>query len=125
MSTKSQVAEIKAKGWTPIYYDGSERVEYEGMYDADAIVIPKINSIDENAPIYLASQRVESLQGKKGIFIVGGKKVLVKQPIKQKKKPRNCNELRGFYRSTHINHLKSKSLSMPKFLGFTMETLRF
>ena len=49
MSTKSQVAETKAKEWTPIYYGGSEWVEYEGMDDADAIVIPKITSIDENA----------------------------------------------------------------------------
>lgn len=79
--TKSQVSAIKAKGWMPRYYNGSAWVEYEGMDDddADAIVLPTTESADENTPIYnLAGQRVESLQGKKGVFIIGGKKVMVK-----------------------------------------------
>ena len=32
--TKSQVAAAKAKGWSPLYYNGSEWVEYEGSEDA-------------------------------------------------------------------------------------------
>ena len=157
--TKSQVAAIKAKGWTPKYYNGSAWVEYEGMdtppisislpvmetvyvngtlqltptiepdyavtdlsWSSDDTSIAKVTATgmvvgikegtviitvrtsnglvaecivvvkEENVgigdieadgngdvPIYnLAGQRVESLQGKKGIFIIGGKKVMVK-----------------------------------------------
>lgn len=86
--TKSQVAAIKAKGWTPYYYgtfmttwgDTLEGwLEYEGMDEnANAISQPTIEGIDKNAPIYnLAGQRIENLQGKKGVYIVGGKKVLI------------------------------------------------
>ena len=32
--TKSQVAAIKAKGWTPVYWDGSSWLEYEGSEDS-------------------------------------------------------------------------------------------
>ena len=37
--TKSQVAAVKAKGWTPNYYNGTSWVEYEGSEDNNAIVI--------------------------------------------------------------------------------------
>ena len=156
--TKSQVAAIKAKGWTPQYYDGSAWVVFEGLDDtpisislpimetvyvngtlqltptiepdyavadlswssddtsiakvtatgmvvgvkegtaiitvrtsnglvAECIVVVKEENVgigdieadgNGDVPIYnLAGQRVESLQGKKGIFIIGGKKVFI------------------------------------------------
>ena len=77
--TKSQVAMAKERGWTPYHFDGMWWNEYEGMDEADGIAQPTIEIIDENAPIYnLAGQKVESLQGKKGIYIVDGKKVFIK-----------------------------------------------
>ena len=75
--TKSQVAAIKAKGWTPHYYNGTEWTEYEGSDDESAnITQPELQN--GTAPICnLAGQRVTTPQ-KGGIYIVGGKKVVVK-----------------------------------------------
>lgn len=81
--TSVQVEVIKSKGWMPYYYDIDSRTWLE--YDGTSIGVPDnitqltIESIDKHAPVYnLAGQRIESLQNKKGIYIVGGKKVLVK-----------------------------------------------
>ena len=35
--TKAQVATVKAKGWTPLYWNGTEYVEYEGSDEASSI----------------------------------------------------------------------------------------
>ena len=78
--TKEQVARIKEKGWIPYYYDSDIQwwLEYEGMDEADGIAQPIIESIDKNAAIYnLAGQRVtQPTRG--GIYIINGKKMLMK-----------------------------------------------
>ena len=69
--TKTQVAAIKAKGWIPYY----------GLQDNDptAITRPITETVEVNAPVYtISGQKVTgSLKGKKGVYIVGGKKVVV------------------------------------------------
>ena len=76
--TKSQVAVAKAKGWTPYYYDNIENIwlEYEGSEDEDtSIAMPEVE--DGNSIVYtLSGQKVT--KAKKGIYIVNGKKVVVK-----------------------------------------------
>lgn len=109
--TQSQADAIKAKGWTPYYFDGEAWVEFKNADDEgdnddegkgdddddnkgddgnddnndnnkeepDAIAQPADDSADAAMPIYnLAGQRLESLQGKKGVYIIGSKKVVVK-----------------------------------------------
>ena len=75
--TKSQVAAAKAKGWTPYYYYNSTWAPYEGMDDeAASIALPEIEN--GTAEIYnLAGQKVSS-PVKGGVYVVGGKKVIVK-----------------------------------------------
>ena len=78
--TKSQVAAAKKKGWLVWYYDVETgwTYEYEGS-DPTGIVLPTTEAEDANTPIYdLSGKRVNNLQGKKGVYIIGGKKVLVK-----------------------------------------------
>lgn len=74
--TKSQVAAIKAKGWIPYYYNNNWiAIEYEGSDPSsiDGVLLDK--AID--APIYnLNGQRLD--KPRKGINIIGGKKVFVK-----------------------------------------------
>ena len=78
--TKTQVAAAKAKGWTPYYYDGYNNgkeiwVEYEGS-DPTAID-GVVTDVKDDAPIYnLNGQRLD--KPRKGINIIGGKKVVVK-----------------------------------------------
>ncbi|MCH5308920.1 MAG: hypothetical protein J1E58_03585 [Prevotella sp.] len=78
--TKTQVAVAKSKGWTPKYYTGTEWLAYEGSdEDPSGIVLPNIEANDANTPIYdLSGKRVNNLEGKKGVYIIGGKKVLKK-----------------------------------------------
>lgn len=84
--TKAQVAVAKAKGWAVYYHyyydDTMGWAEYEGS-DAEetAITRPVAETVDASAPVYtLSGQKVSngSLKGKKGIYIIGGKKVVVK-----------------------------------------------
>ena len=79
--TKTQAAAIKAKGWTPRYYNGTWWLEYEGSDDEETgIALPTTETVEANMPVYtLSGQKVTgSLKGKKGIYIVGGKKVVIK-----------------------------------------------
>ena len=82
--TKTQVEAIKAKGWIPYYYDFTmwQWVEYEGSDDEETgIAQPATATTDANEPVYtLSGQKVSngSLKGKKGVYIIGGKKVVVK-----------------------------------------------
>ena len=77
--TRSQVAAIKEKGWIPFYLNAMGRwQEYEGS-DDDLSSITKAIIETENAttPVYnLSGQKVTN--GKKGIYIVNGKKVVIK-----------------------------------------------
>lgn len=71
--TTDHVATATAKGWSVEDWFGDN---YEGVVP-NSITLPTIE--DESTPIYdLSGQRVNNLQGKKGVYIVGGKKVLVK-----------------------------------------------
>ena len=73
--TTTQVAAAKAKGWTPMYYDGNKWTDYEGCDPSD-VKVPTID-IDADAPIYnLSGQKLATPQ--KGINIIGGKKVVIK-----------------------------------------------
>jgi len=74
--TKEQATAVKSKGWTPQYYDTNERdwMEYEGRD-----VLTQIESVQltgQDAPVFsLSGQRLAA--PKKGVNIVGGKKVVV------------------------------------------------
>lgn len=78
--TSEQVEAIKAKGWTPCYFDGKQWRECGTEDDTpDCIALPTIEHLDGNIPAYnLAGQRVDNLQGKRGVYIVGGRKVMMK-----------------------------------------------
>ena len=80
--TKSQVAAMKAKGWSPYYREGLDWFEYEGSDDLDGIIAMEMGNnseFDANAVAYdLNGNRVEDWQNRKGIYIVNGKKVVVK-----------------------------------------------
>ena len=74
--TKSQVAVAKAKGWTSYYYNRGWK-EYEGSdNESSSIALPELeNGI---AAVYtLQGQKVTTPQ-KGGIYVVNGKKVIVK-----------------------------------------------
>lgn len=71
--TPTQVAAAKAKGWMPLYYDGTNWKEYVGSDPSgiQGIMLDK----KVNAPIYdLNGRRLTEPQ--KGINIIGGKKIL-------------------------------------------------
>jgi hypothetical protein len=73
--TKEQVAAAIAKGWEPMEYKDEEWVPYEGSDVTVQINTATINRGSQ--PVYtLSGQRVTA--PKKGINIVGGKKVVVK-----------------------------------------------
>ena len=80
--TKSQVAALKGKRWMPYYYNWTRWEEYEGSDDTTGISATEVGNgseIDANAVAYdLNGNRVEGWQNKKGIYIVNGKKVVVK-----------------------------------------------
>ena len=72
--TATQVAAAKAKGWRPLYYDGTNWKEYAGSDPSgiQGIMLDK----KVNVPIYdLNGRRLTEPQ--KGINIIGGKKVLI------------------------------------------------
>ena len=77
--TKLQVAAAKAKGWTPYYMpdDSWEWIEYEGIDDtATSIALPKIEN--GTAAVYTLHGQKVTTPKKGGIYIVDGKKVVVK-----------------------------------------------
>ena len=87
--TKSQVAAIKAKGWEAYYATNyndksyyANWAEYEGSDDLDGIIATEVGNgseIGANAVAYdLNGNRVEGWQNRKGVYIVNGKKVMVK-----------------------------------------------
>lgn len=72
--TKSQIAAAKAKGWTS--YD-STRHEYEGVDDkATSIGLPEVENGD--ATVYNLAGKKAERSAKGGIYVVDGKKVVVK-----------------------------------------------
>ena len=77
--TRSQVAAIKEKGWIPFYLNAMGRwQEYEGSDDdLSSITQAIIETENATTPVYnLSGQKVTN--GKKGIYIINGKKVVIK-----------------------------------------------
>lgn len=75
--TPTQVSAIKAKGWTPYYYDTTqyEWMEYTGNESTGIKVA--LDDKKQNIPIFdLFGKRLNN--PRKGIYIMGGKKVVVK-----------------------------------------------
>lgn len=73
--TTDHVAKATAKGWS---VENMLGWKYEGSIPTN-VVLPIMKNINGDSPIYdLSGKRVNNLQGKKGVYIVGGKKVLVK-----------------------------------------------
>ena len=76
--TATQVVTARGKGWTPKYYtnDGWKWIDYEGS-DAGTGIEILSSPASPSAPVYsLSGQRLTA--PKKGINIIGGKKVVVK-----------------------------------------------
>lgn len=82
--TKAQVAVAQAKGWTPLYcdyyYGSLTWIAYDGYDEETSIVQPSTEAVEANVPVYTLSGKkmTGSLKGKKGVYIVGGKKVVIK-----------------------------------------------
>lgn len=80
--TETQIAAAKTKGWTSYYFNGWWWVAYETSDDDPAgITKPATEAIETNVPVYtLSGQKVNgnNLKGKKGIYIIDGKKVVIK-----------------------------------------------
>ena len=79
--TKTQVAAAQAKGWTPLYYDGSKWQEYEGSTPTDigSISNSGVGNQSEDAAVYdLRGRRVNGSKLPRGIYIKDGKKFAVK-----------------------------------------------
>ena len=73
--TKEQVAAAKAKGWTVYYYTDGEWKEYEGA----EVGIDFIRASEKDGPWYdLSGRKLEGRPKSKGIYIINGKKTLVK-----------------------------------------------
>ena len=54
--SKSQVSAVRAKRWTPLYWDGSRWYEYEGSENPNAIVITSTNFPDANFRNWILEQ---------------------------------------------------------------------
>lgn len=77
--TYSQIATIKEKGWRPCYCNNNGWKDYEGMSNDEAaasIALPKVEN--GTAEIYNLSGQKMTNPVKGGIYIIGGKKVIVK-----------------------------------------------
>ena len=80
--TTTQVTAAKSKGWTPQYFNGSTWREYFGSEDTDGITEVKNERVKSeksaDAVYNLSGQSVGNGKLKPGIYIVNGKKVMVK-----------------------------------------------
>ena len=77
--TTAQVAAAKAKGWTPRYFDGTEWKEYPGVDPATAIAGVETDEASDSAPWFtLGGAQLDNAPTAPGIYIHGGKKVVVK-----------------------------------------------
>ena len=59
--TKAQVAAIKAKGWIPRYYNGSEWLEYEGSEDDSEEPDNPVTPDNPTAPVSIALPDIETV----------------------------------------------------------------
>ena len=84
--TKEQVAAIKSKGWTPYYFDTTDKVwkEYEGEDLEDITSISGVNAYSEIVTIYTISGKRQFIKKTdlkllpKGFYIINGRKYVVK-----------------------------------------------
>ena len=66
---------MKAKGWTPEYYNGTSWLEYEGSDESDNI--EPLTTDKADGPVFsVTGQRFA--KPRKGLNIIGGKKVVIK-----------------------------------------------
>ena len=72
--TTTQVAAAKAKGWMPLYYHEKFLIDYEGS-DPNSIS-PTLCSVNNSVYYDLSGHRVKKV--KKGVYVIGDKKVAVK-----------------------------------------------
>ena len=76
--TTTQVATAKAKGWTPYYYDGSDWLEYAGCEPSSIDIVERSQISADSIWYTLAGRRISGLPAQKGLYITGGKKVIVR-----------------------------------------------
>ena len=84
--TKEQVAAIKSKGWTPYYFDTTDKVwkEYEGEDLEDITSISGVNADSESVIVYTIDGKRQVMKKDgvnllpKGIYVVNGRKHVVK-----------------------------------------------
>ena len=84
--TKAQVATVKSKGWTPYYYDATDKVwkEYEGEDLEDITSISGVNANSEVVIVYTISGKRQVMKKDdlkllpKGLYIINGRKHVVK-----------------------------------------------
>ena len=78
---KNTSTTTKAKGWSVYYVTGDGWAKYEGVDEAMDITQPTTATMETVDTVYtLSGQKISdnSLKSKKGIYIIGGKKVIVK-----------------------------------------------
>ena len=77
--TTTQVTAAKAKGWIPLYYDGNTWVEYAGVDPSTEVNNVEAADADDSAPWYtINGVELAEKPTAPGIYIHGGKKVVVK-----------------------------------------------
>jgi hypothetical protein len=77
--TTTQVTAAKAKGWIPRYYDGNTWVEYAGVDPSTEVNNVEAADADDSAPWYtINGVQLAEKPTAPGIYIHGGKKVVVK-----------------------------------------------
>ena len=77
--TTTQVTAAKAKGWIPRYYDGNTWVEYAGVDPSTEVNNVEAADADDSAPWYtINGVELAEKPTAPGIYIHGGKKVVVK-----------------------------------------------
>ena len=77
--TKAQVAAARAKGWIAYHMTDDWWAEYEGCDEEPMGIIQLTDEVTkENVPAYTLSGQKVSGFSKKGVYIIGGKKVVIK-----------------------------------------------
>ena len=78
--TTTQVAAAKAKSWTPYYFDNSVGwvSPYEGSEPSAIDIVTGSQAIADGIWYSIDGQRIDGRPSQKGIYVINGKKVIVK-----------------------------------------------